>query len=55
MSDESYFDVKLHHEVQDWYRRNPGPVHIYPSKERFYSDEWIAELDKDPIDTDEVM
>jgi hypothetical protein len=55
MSDESYFDVKLHHEVQDWYRRNPGPVHIYPSKERFYSDEWIEELDKDTIDTDEVM
>lgn len=50
-----YFDVALHHEVQDWYRRNPGPAHIYPSKEKFYSDEWIEGLDKEEVlDTDEV-
>lgn len=55
MSDEGYFDIKLHREVQDWFRRNPGPAHISPFKERYYSDEWIEELDKDPIDIDEVL
>jgi len=53
----SDFDVRLHHEVQDWYRRNPGPAHIYPSQEKFYSDDWIESLDKDEeaIDTDSIM
>jgi hypothetical protein len=49
MSDD-YFDLMQHHEVQDWFRRNPGPVHIYPSKERYYSDEWIESLDKEVME-----
>lgn len=54
MSD--YFDVNLHRAVQAWFYDNPGPSHIFPSKERFYSDEWIESLDKDDdVDTESII
>jgi hypothetical protein len=50
---EDYFDVNLHRKVQAWFVENPGPAHIFPSKERFYSDDWIDSLDKeDDVDTE---
>ena len=53
---EEYFDVVLHRAVQAWFYDNPGPAHIFPSKERFYSDDWIESLDKDDeVDTESIM
>lgn len=50
------FDTMYHREVVAWYRDNPGPAHIFPSKERFYSDDWIESLDKDDeVDTESIM
>ena len=53
---EECFDVALHRAVQAWFYDNPGPAHIFPSKERFYSDDWIDSLDKDDeVDTESIM
>ena len=46
----SGFDVRYHREVVAWYRDNPVAQHIFPSKERFYSDKEIEELDNDSVD-----